>query len=340
MKKLFVVFISVIFNANLFAGCLQKDPLLTRTFPAASIKSVEVNTSGGSITVSGNDAREAVVEVYVSRDKWSAEKIKQSLDENYTIDINVSGGKLNVSAKSKKTISNWNLNGLNISVKISIPRQVSSNLHTSGGSIHISNLTGAQDIRTSGGSLTIDDVSGNITGKTSGGSISISNSNDKINLTTSGGSIIAKDCNGKISLNTSGGSIRMNGISGDVNASTSGGSITADQISGTLKTGTSGGSISLNAISGSLEAHTSGGSINVTMESVSDYVKLSNSGSIHLTIPINRGYHLKLKGNKVETTGLKDFRGSMDSKNVSGTVAGGGAEIEIRSSHRVAVTLK
>jgi len=340
MKKLFVVCISVFLNATLFANNLQKDPFITRTFPAASIKSVEVTTSGGSITVAGDATKDAIVEVYVSRDKWSNEKIKETLEENYTLDIKVESGKLLVSAKSKKNISNWNLDGLNISFKIIVPKQVSSNLQTSGGSIHISKLTGAQDIKTSGGSLTIEDVSGNIKGKTSGGSINVSNANDNIELSTSGGSITAKDCNGKVSLKTSGGSLHLNNLNGDVIASTSGGSIKAKEVKGTLKAGTSGGSITLDDISGSVDAHTSGGSINVTMVSVSDYVKLSNSGNTNLTIPANNGYNLKIKGNKVETSGLKDFRGNMDSKSLEGTMGNGGANIEIKTSHRASVKFK
>jgi len=340
MKKLFVVCISVLLNANLFANDQQKDPFLTRSFPASSIKTVEATTSGGSITVSGNTATEAVVEVYVSRDKWSAEKIKETLDENYTLEIKVESGKLLVSAKSKKTISNWNLNGLNISFKISVPKQINSNLQTSGGSISISNLTGAQDFKTSGGSMTVEDVSGNIKGRTSGGSITVTNVKDNIDLSTSGGSITAKDCSGKISMKTSGGSLKMSNLNGDVNATTSGGSVSAKDVKGTLKTGTSGGSVTLDGISGSVDARTSGGSINVTMEAVSEYVKLSNSGNINLTLPANKGYNLKLRGTKVETSGLKDFRGNMDSRNLDGTVGNGGADVEIKTSARASVTFK
>ena len=340
MKKLFVVVISVLLNANLFANDQQKDPFVTRTFPAGTIKSLEASTSGGSITVTGNAATEAVVEVYVSHDKWSAEKIKQTLEENYTLDIKVEGGKLLVSAKSKKTISNWNLNGLSISFKISVPNQTNSDLQTSGGSIQISNLTGTQDFKTSGGSMTVENISGNIKGRTSGGSITVANANDNIDLSTSGGSITAKDCHGKISLKTSGGSLKMNNLNGDIQAATSGGSVSAKDVKGTLKTSTSGGSITLDGISGSVDARTSGGSMNVTMESVNEFVKLSNSGNVNLTLPANKGYNLKLKGNKVETSGLKDFRGNMDSKSLEGTMGNGGAEIEIKTSQRASVTFK
>ena len=338
-----VLLVSVLLNANLFtvrANEQQKDPYMTRTFPASSIRAVEASASGGSITINGDAGSQATVEVFVSGNKLSDERIKELLEENYSIDIKVEGGKLYAVAKSINRITNWNQQGLSISFKISVPKQVNSNLHTSGGSIHIANLSGAQDIKTSGGSLTVENVSGNIAGTTSGGSINVTNSSDNINLKTSGGSITARDCSGKINLKTSGGSVKMSQLDGTIDASTSGGSITADNVRGTLKTGTSGGSVKLSGISGNVDAKTSGGSMNVEMESVSDYVKLSNSGNTNLSLPAGRGYNLKIRANKIETSGLKDYRGNVESRSMDGTVGNGGPEIDVRTSQRVNLTFK
>ena len=342
MKKSSLLLVSVLLSAILFtarAGEQQKEPFMTRNFPAASIKSVEATTSGGSITVTGDAGTQAVVEVFISRDKWSNERIKEVLDENYTIDIKVEGGKLYAVAKQKGSIS-WNQQGLSISFKISVPKQVNSELKTSGGSIHIAGLTGSQEFKTSGGSLTVENLSGNINGTTSGGSINVANSSDNINLKTSGGSITANDCSGKINMRTSGGSIRMNHLDGTVDASTSGGSITANGVNGTLKAGTSGGSVKLNGISGNVEAKTSGGSMEVNMEAVSDYVKLTNSGNTTLSVPAEKGYNLKVKANKIDTSGLKDYRGNIDSRNMEGTIGNGGPEIEIKTSQKANVTFR
>ena len=335
MKK--SLFISILLCANLLR-ISASEPFVSRVFPASSVRAVEAVTSGGSITVSGDADSEAVVEVYVSRDKWSAEKIKQTFEENYTLDIELKGGKLHVEARSKSRISNWNQQGLNISFKITVPRQANSNLRTSGGSIHISNMSGEQDFTTSGGSLKVENVSGKINGRTSGGSITVANSSDVIELKTSGGSISAKDCNGKIKLSTSGGSLNLSNLSGDIDASTSGGSVTAKNIHGALKTGTSGGSVRLEGISGSVEARSSGGAMNVTMESVSDYVRLTNSGNTSLTLPSGKGYQLNVKGNKVETSGLADFRGNMTGSSIDGATGSGGPEISIKTSQRARLT--
>jgi hypothetical protein len=116
MKKLFVLFISVSLNATLFTGFVysqSNEPFATYTFGsfvASSIKDIEVNTSGGSITVNGSTNSEAVVEVYVTRalanvseifgsfffrrNRSSNENIKKMLEDNYTIDIKVENEKL------------------------------------------------------------------------------------------------------------------------------------------------------------------------------------------------------------------------------------------------------
>ena len=343
MKKLFVLFVSFLVSANFCMVYTQdqgRAPFMTRTFSASSIKEVEATTSGGSLTLTGDTDSNAVVEVYVSRDNWSEERIKQALDENYTIEIKVENGKLYVAAKQKRSFTNWNQTGLSISFKILVPKQVNSDLQTSGGSIQISNLSGTQNFKTSGGSLAINNVSGNTVGATSGGSIAVVGSKDNIDLRTSGGSITAKDCSGIINLNTSGGSLNLSNLSGDITARTSGGSISASDIKGTLKTGTSGGSVRLSGISGNADASTSGGSMEVKIVSVSDYVRLSNSGNLSLSLPAGKGYNLNVKANKIETSGLKDFRGSMESTSIQGTVGSGGAELNVKSSQRVSLSFE
>jgi hypothetical protein len=163
MKNLFVLSVSILFSVHFCVNAQPKEPYVTRSFPAASIKEVIANTSGGGIILNGNAASEAVVEMFVSTNNSNNsqnslldrfldfflsresdqknkpdEQIKQKLEENYTIDIKLEDGNLYVVAKPK--ISNNNRSGLRISFKISVPKQVNSNLQTSGGSIQISNL--------------------------------------------------------------------------------------------------------------------------------------------------------------------------------------------------------
>jgi hypothetical protein len=324
----------------------EKDPFMTKSLSTDKIQNVESQTSGGSISVTGVPAAQARVEVFVwtnngHKPDVSKEEIQKRLDEDYDLEVSVSGNKLTATAKAKKRITDWK-RSLSISFKIFVPESISSNLRTSGGSIHLEKLNGTQDFVTSGGSLHIKELGGKINGRTSGGSIHVFDSKDDIDLTTSGGSIEAKNCQGTVRLVTSGGSLNINDLQGTITATTSGGSIHGATISGELDAHTSGGSVVLNDLSCSLETSTSGGNISVNVKELGKYVRVSNSGgNIDLQLPGNKGLDLKLTGGKVKTASLNNFSGTLEDDRIEGKLNNGGIPVTVRGgSGRVSLTLK
>jgi len=320
MKKYFSLLIATGISLLSMAQS-DKAPYLTKSLANQTVSNVKVETSGGSISVAGVSTAEAKIEVYVTGNNngnLSKEEIDKRLSDDYTLDVSFNNGKLTAIAKNKSYNMNWK-KALNISFKVYVPKDVSTELHTSGGSINLNNLNGEQDFATSGGSLHVDGVSGKINGKTSGGSVHVSNSHDDIDLSTSGGSIEAKNCDGELRLNTSGGSLRLDDLKGNIKANTSGGSIRGGNVQGELITHTSGGSITLNALACSLETSTNGGSINVDFASLGKYVRISNNGGdINLQLPSGKGYNLDLAGRKIDTGTLNNFSGSVENDRVSG----------------------
>ncbi len=323
----------------------DKEPYLTKSLGSESLSSAKVKTTGGSITVMGGNASEAKLEMYVTTNNGmntlSKDEIKKRLDENYTIDISVNNNQLVATAKPKNSFSmNWK-RSLNISFKLWVPVNVTTDLGTSGGSIQLSNLNGSHTFETSGGSISVDNVKGKMKGRGSGGSIHIAHSSNDIDLATSGGSIHAKNCMGKIKLKTSGGSLQLENLDGNIEAETSGGSIDADNIKGELITSTSGGSIELDNLACTLEAETSGGSIDAEINELGKYVKLRNSGGgITLQLPANKGLDLDLNADKIHVD-LKNFSGSKDENSVEGKLNGGGILIDVEaSSGKINLTFK
>jgi hypothetical protein len=324
----------------------DKEPYLTQSLSGENIKEARVETSGGSIHVTGVEPGQARIEVYVTpnnpKNKYSQDELKRKLEKDYVIDISTSGGKLTAIAKQRNAkLFDWN-NSLNISFRVFIPSNVNTDLHTSGGSIHLANLNGTHDFRTSGGSLRIDKLSGNIKGRTSGGSILLRHSSSEIDLHTSGGNITAEDCNGNLRLRTSGGSLTLKSLSGTINARTSGGSVHGDAIKGELEAHTSGGNVTLKNLAASVDASTSGGGINVELVELGKYVTIRNSGgNVTLALPGNQGMNLKLKGDRINTGSLKNFSGTLEQDEVEGTLNGGGVPVTVRSSSgRVSLSLK
>src|SRR5687767_2486118 len=344
MKKYILFFLFVI-QGLLVVAQKDKEPYMTKSLSNENVKTVTVETSGGSITVTGVAPSEARIEVYVSGNNdnktLSKEEIGQRLNELYELNVSVSNNNLTAKAKQKDRNQNW-IKALNITFKVFVPKNISSELTTSGGSIRLTNLAGSQDFTTSGGSLHIDNVSGKIDGRTSGGSIELKNSKDEIELSTSGGSIQAKNCEGKLRLTTSGGSLNLKDLSGEIRATTSGGSVQGSDIKGELITHTSGGGIHLVDLSCSLEASTSAGGINVSFKELGKYVRISNSaGNVELQLPKNKGIDLELSADRINTGQMESFNGKMDDDEVDGKLYGGGVPVTVRASAgRINLVLK
>ena len=339
MKKLFFLILISTISFRLIAQ--DKIPYMTKSLSGESVKSTEVETSGGSISVTGvNSAAETKVEVYVwsnrGRDDLSKEEIEKRLQQ-YDLSVTVNNNKLTAFAKPKHRDLDWD-KGLSISFKVFVLKNVSTDLSTSGGSISLTNLTGDQKFRTSGGSLHVDNLGGKVDGRTSGGSIHVENSRDDIELETSGGSIDAHNCNGNLRLSTSGGSLKLRDLKGNINASTSGGSVNGRNISGELMTETSGGGIHLFELACSVEASNSGGSIDIEIKELGKYVKISNSGgSISLQLPKNKGVNLDLSGGKIKTGQLGNFDGKIEEDRLEGKLNGGGTPVRVTSSGRISL---
>jgi DUF4097 and DUF4098 domain-containing protein YvlB len=250
------------------------------------------------------------------------------------MNISVNGHELSAIVKTKHNFENWR-NQMSISFKIYVPRQVTTDLKTSGGGISLDNLKGNETFATSGGGLNIDKLSGMIHGRTSGGGINVSNSSEDIDLVTSGGGIEAKNCSGNIRLRTSGGGLVLDDLKGTIAAHTSGGGIEGDNVEGELITSTSGGGIDLKRMNCSLDASTSGGNLNAEVTQVGKYLRLrASAGNIDLDLPAKQGLDLDLRGESISQHPLK-INSSNDEwgkHHISGSVNGGGIPVSADAS--------
>lgn len=312
----------------------QTSPLITKPLPG-NISSVLSQTSGGNIVVTGVTGS-FKAELYAvanhSKDKnLSEQELNNRLEKEYEVKLELEGNKLIATAKPKYRNINWK-KGLSISFKIYVPKNVSTDISTSGGNIELYHVTGTQDFTTSGGNLVVTGVAGKINGTTSGGNIIIENAKEEINLATSGGNIEASNCDGKIKLITSGGNIEMTALKGNIKAGTSGGNVSGQTIEGDLNASTSGGNIVLTALSCNVVAATSGGDMSVSIVKLVSNVRLSNSGgNIKLEIPQNSPVDINLYAEKIKTDKLANFSGKFEEDKIEGTLNGGGATVTVKA---------
>jgi DUF4097 and DUF4098 domain-containing protein YvlB len=334
--RLYLLFWALLTATTLYAQRDDEKPYMTKDFSETSLNALQVRTSGGSISVTGDRSSGVRVEMYIRANNWngkemSREEIEDRL-KDYDLVVRREGNTVVASARQKDHNSfDWK-RGLSISFKVYTPATFTTDLKTSGGSIRLASLAGEQNFSTSGGSIKVRDLMGKINGRTSGGSIEALNCSDEVELTTSGGSIKAERMMGNVRLKTSGGSISLADLNGNIMAATSGGGIRADGIKGELEASTSGGSIRMQNLAASVKARTSAGSIEADFDQLGEYVSLSTSaGSVRVNMPMNKGVDLDLRGNRVSIP-LKNFNGNQEKDRVQGSMNGGGIPVKLTAS--------
>jgi DUF4097 and DUF4098 domain-containing protein YvlB len=275
-------------------------PFEVKEFTLDGSGDLRVRTSGGSISVSAQESNKVRVEMYVRKGgRWVTkdDSDARELMEDFEIQISQSGSTVIASAERKSSFQSWfGGDHASISFTVYVPKTMSCNLNTSGGSISLTGVSGEQELKTSGGSLSLSMIRGNVEAGTSGGSINI------------------ERYSGRLDAHTSGGSINLKEAKGDLNVRTSGGSINLDNISG------------------SVEASTSGGGIHANITGLERYLRLKTSGgSITASIPSGLGLDLDLKGNRVNTK-LVNFNGEAEKDRIRGSMNGGGIEVYMATS--------
>lgn len=276
----------------------RDEPYRVEEFNVDPPGDLEVQTSGGHVTVEASESNRVRVEMYVRRNGRELTPSDTDLDD-FDIEISQSGNRVKAIAERRGRKWNWGRNNISISFVVYTPREMTTELRTSGGHISVTGLDGNQRLSTSGGHLEMNNLKGTVNARTSGGHIEIRD------------------------------------FVGNMNARTSGGHIEVDQSEGTMELHTSGGHISLNRLSGQVEATTSGGSIDADLTSIETQgfgVNLRTSGGhINVTVPEGIGLDLDLKGNRVSTE-LKNFSGQIERDEVEGSINGGGPKLTARTS--------
>jgi hypothetical protein len=232
-----MAFVLIVFSSLQLTACDWeiKEPVeVVKSYPLAPGTNLNLYTSGGSITVNGEEGLESAIVEYKIYNYKDAHPLTDEeievLFENLNIQVNEKDDELSI--RYEKDI---NLIGSSTTVSFSVrvPVETMTMMRTSGGSLRLKNLNANAEMRTSGGSIRIEQVEGDVAANTSGGSIRAEKMKGNLNVSTSGGSLRFTDCEGSIEGKTSGGSIRLINATNfsKIDLRTSGGSITLDGVS-------------------------------------------------------------------------------------------------------------
>ena len=245
------------------------DVIKEKTFNIEPGKELRLKASSGDVFVTTWDKPEVYVKIYGNERAERKVEFTFNSTEEYVEIIT-------------EDDNNFSFFGNNIRLRyeITVPKYFNNNIRTSGGDVHLTDITGAQLIKTSGGDIRANAINGDLKAGTSGGDIYLKNSNCSSDFQTSGGDIDAREFIGDISCSTSGGDITLFGKESKIYAHTSGGSIRINYtgVNKGMDLSTSGGDITLHVpqdINASINFRTSGGDISNNIKT-SSIVELSD----------------------------------------------------------------
>lgn len=210
----------------------------------------------------------------------------------------------------------WNENHTRMDAHYSVqlPKNFNTELHTGGGAIEVSELSGELHANTAGGKLKFTRTHGPVDAKTSGGQVRLT------------------ECDGALKIQTSGGRIDSTGGKGSLDAETAGGRIWVRDFAGRADISSSGGQLRLSNIAGPLNGKTAGGSINAALSAVTNVKLETSAGEIAVAIPPQAGYDIDAQSSIGTVSSDLPISGNRNSRErLLGSLNGGGKTLFLRT---------
>ncbi len=299
----------------LFSMPLSAEQKIHKTFDVRPGGTLLLETERGSITVTTAKQNTVSVEVTLSARRGNERKIIDAFE----VSFDHRGADVAIEGEFRSSWLNRRArNYLRVHYEITVPEKYNVDLKTSGGDIHIADLTGDVLCTTSGGDLELGTIKGRVRGRTSGGDISLQASE------------------GVAEIKTSGGDIYIGKVASRVDAKTSGGSIKIDRALGPVIARTSGGDIIVDEVLAEVDAKTSGGTIRVTISRQPEHdSRLATSGgsiTVRLAPGLNLDVDAKTSGGSVKTDIPMTVLGKMSKSRINGKIGDGGPGMYLKTS--------
>lgn len=181
------------------SGAKASEGTLTKSFPAAGVEALKIDTPAGNIGVKAGKG-ELVVEVT----RFDPERCFLTMEPQ---------GKTFVLKAESKPRSGWFSRGCEAGFQVTAPATARVSADSGAGSLSMAGLKGALTLNTGAGSITLDGVSGVVQANTGAGSIRGTLSSANADVYTGAGSIglawPKSPVNGRIKADTGTGSVRI-----------------------------------------------------------------------------------------------------------------------------------
>jgi hypothetical protein len=296
-----------------------------RTLKVTGTVELDVSTGSGGITISRGSEGQVVVHATIraSEMNWfsggdPAARIK-AIQDNPPIEQ--SGNVIRVGhfpdSERQRNVS--------ITYDIQVPQDVRLHSRTGSGHIRISSINGPVDASTGSGGIEISEVAADARLQTGSGSIAINNVAGTVRAHTGSGSISGEKIGGASTVNT------MAKFQGKALPLTSGSSTASGRSYLDFETGS--GDIHVQNIAGELKAHTGSGSIEAQGQQTGDWDINTGSGGIRVRLPEASKFTLmaRTSSGSVSTDFPLTIQGTVNKRELSGSVNGGGPRLELHT---------
>jgi DUF4097 and DUF4098 domain-containing protein YvlB len=277
---------------------------------------VEIRNISGDVEVMTWDRDEVKIDALKISRASSMAKAKENASK-VEIEVTRQNGTLRIETKYPRP----SIKNLNVSVeyKVTIPSMAAVKARSVSGDVRLENIGGKADAETKSGDVKIAGAKNGANAETVSGNVKVTDVENGAYCKTASGNVDAKNVSGNADLNCVSGDVTAENIRGDVEADTVSGNVKLLDISGAdvVKGKTmSGNTIYSGEISSSgrydLEAH---------------------SGSVEMTIPSDSAFDLSaytFSGN-IKTEFKVMVSGTVSKKKISGSVNGGGADVNLKT---------
>ena len=295
-----IVFFALVFAFNplLAAQNERYEEKFEKTVNLAQDGKVILDNVSGSIEVkTWNRA-----EVQIVADKTSRAATRNKAKENADL-VNITVTQENSTVRIETEYPKGEHKNLSVSVnyKLMVPSSASINVETVSGSV------------------TCEDIGGNLRATTTSGSVFVSGARAGAACSSMSGNVEAVDVTGDVDLHTVSGTVKADSVKGSVEADTVSGSVLLTNITSAVR----------------VEGSTTSGRVVYEGDITSSgyYFLTSHSGRVEFTVPAGAAFDVVAKtfSGSINSEFEISVQGKIDKKSLSGSINGGGAEVELKA---------
>jgi DUF4097 and DUF4098 domain-containing protein YvlB len=277
---------------------------------------VEVRNVSGDVDVKTWDRAEVKIDALKVSKASTMEKAKEYA-EKVKIEVYEEDGILKIETKYPKP----SIKGLNVSVTYSVmvPSQASIKAKTVSGDVTVENIGGKAEASTVSGNVDIMKAEQGANGESVSGNVTVMDVNNGLYCKTVSGDVKARNISGNTELKSVSGNVIAENIRGDVEAETVSGNVKMLDISGADV-------VKGKALSGAVI-------YDGEISQAGRYSLDAHSGRVEMRIPSGSAFDFEAStfSGSIDTEFEIVISGKMSKKKISGSVNGGGADVNLKS---------